>query len=477
MRANLLCGRGGVSQLVDEDTRHSLPISQMGNYQDYLKKQPQLESAPVRQHMFGNPFKTNKNLMMMTDEVSGLGGVDEVQIINSGGSPQMAGGGGGGPNGRGMKRAADQFLTAPPKKRKGPLPRNFQFRSPVGSPSHSPAAASEAPEIVDLVEPAAPVPVVVELYPQQLSGIPMVNGVKPIGHGGKLPPRDDDLMMIVDNYDHTNPGETKENCSAPLLPDQLAAGGGDAFSCSVVDPVVNQKNNNNTGTAIAAAAVAAAKVEIKKTTELGPVRVLKTSLEPGVGQNILSAQQQHVPSSGGQHGLTLENHKFIASAWAQQNGTQPTAAHVVGAQQRGAADDPDEDAASAASAYAAYGGDGVRDPPFLEWGFTPAENPGIIPASYCPEANDDRAAESAAQPDGTETKGGPAARTTEEAAVTDDELRSCRLRNNNVRQLIYKEVKRPGRSHVLLWKMLENLHGPSWVRQQFIQEVKEEAVR
>ena len=72
MRANLLCGRGGVSHLVDEDTRHSLPIGQMGNYQDYLKKQPlplrELESAPVRQHMFGNPFKTNKNLMMMTDE-------------------------------------------------------------------------------------------------------------------------------------------------------------------------------------------------------------------------------------------------------------------------------------------------------------------------------------------------------------------------------------------------------------------------
>lgn len=46
------------------DVVHSMPISQMGNYQEYLKKtQPQLreiESAPVRQHMFGNPFKIDK---------------------------------------------------------------------------------------------------------------------------------------------------------------------------------------------------------------------------------------------------------------------------------------------------------------------------------------------------------------------------------------------------------------------------------
>jgi hypothetical protein len=33
----------------------------MGNYQDYLKKQPpplrELENAPARVHTFGNPFK------------------------------------------------------------------------------------------------------------------------------------------------------------------------------------------------------------------------------------------------------------------------------------------------------------------------------------------------------------------------------------------------------------------------------------
>ena len=36
----------------------------MGNYQDYLKRMPsplrEIENTPVRQHMFGNPFKVNK---------------------------------------------------------------------------------------------------------------------------------------------------------------------------------------------------------------------------------------------------------------------------------------------------------------------------------------------------------------------------------------------------------------------------------
>lgn len=54
---------------LDQDSAHSLPISQMGNYQEYLKKQtPQLreiEYAPVRQHMFGNPFKIDKRMMVI----------------------------------------------------------------------------------------------------------------------------------------------------------------------------------------------------------------------------------------------------------------------------------------------------------------------------------------------------------------------------------------------------------------------------
>jgi len=56
MRANFL--QPSIhTKLVDDDSKHSLPIGQMGNYQDYLKKMPvplrEIESTPVRQHMFG----------------------------------------------------------------------------------------------------------------------------------------------------------------------------------------------------------------------------------------------------------------------------------------------------------------------------------------------------------------------------------------------------------------------------------------
>ena len=57
MRSNYLQSTVSTIKLIDDDITHSLPIGQMGNYQDYLKKMPvplrEIESQPVRQHMFG----------------------------------------------------------------------------------------------------------------------------------------------------------------------------------------------------------------------------------------------------------------------------------------------------------------------------------------------------------------------------------------------------------------------------------------
>jgi len=57
MRANFLQPFIANTKLIEDDSSHSLPIAEMGNYQDYLKKMPvplrEIESAPVRQHMFG----------------------------------------------------------------------------------------------------------------------------------------------------------------------------------------------------------------------------------------------------------------------------------------------------------------------------------------------------------------------------------------------------------------------------------------
>ncbi|KAJ8944386.1 hypothetical protein NQ318_017706 [Aromia moschata] len=102
---------------LDQDSAHSLPISQMGNYQEYLKKQtPQLreiESAPVRQHMFGNPFKIDKR--MMVDEA-------DIDLV---GSPTGAN--------RNNKRPipnTDNLMRLPAKRKPGPLPKHFRYLRP-----------------------------------------------------------------------------------------------------------------------------------------------------------------------------------------------------------------------------------------------------------------------------------------------------------------------------------------------------------
>ena len=64
MRTNFAMAVNKGPRLQDDDQLHNIPVQQMGNYQEYLKKMPpslrELETAPVRQHMFGNPFKVNK---------------------------------------------------------------------------------------------------------------------------------------------------------------------------------------------------------------------------------------------------------------------------------------------------------------------------------------------------------------------------------------------------------------------------------
>ncbi|XP_058063182.1 integrator complex subunit 6-like [Anopheles bellator] len=66
-----------------KDSGHCLPISDMGNYQEYLKNKEtplrELEPTNVRQHMFGNPYKKDKN-MVMVDEAD----LNDVALLKSG---------------------------------------------------------------------------------------------------------------------------------------------------------------------------------------------------------------------------------------------------------------------------------------------------------------------------------------------------------------------------------------------------------
>ncbi|XP_069826082.1 integrator complex subunit 6 [Dendropsophus ebraccatus] len=72
MRTNLLKSSRKVFSGQDEDQIHSIPIVQMGNYQEYLRNIPsplrELDAdQPRRLHTFGNPFKLDKKGMMIDE--------------------------------------------------------------------------------------------------------------------------------------------------------------------------------------------------------------------------------------------------------------------------------------------------------------------------------------------------------------------------------------------------------------------------
>ncbi|XP_071441466.1 integrator complex subunit 6 isoform X2 [Hetaerina americana] len=153
MRSNFLQTSLLHTRLLDEDQMHSMPVGQMGNYQEYLKRMPaqlrEIESTPVRQHMFGNPFKIDKRMM-----------VDEADI-------DLVGGGSGVGGGRGVKRSADSPAGSPrPNKRKpGPIPKHIVVRRPRLRPVSAPPILPTLP-----VQPLPPS--TVENRPESIAPMP-----------------------------------------------------------------------------------------------------------------------------------------------------------------------------------------------------------------------------------------------------------------------------------------------------------------
>ncbi|KAJ9593745.1 hypothetical protein L9F63_014718 [Diploptera punctata] len=135
MRSNFLQPTLAHTKLLDDDIAHSMPVSQMGNYQEYLKRmQPQLreiESTPVRQHMFGNPFKIDKR--MMVDEA-------DIDPVGSGGSTHGSSSSHRSSNKRSSSQLSGDPLSPrlPSKRKPGPIPRHIVVRRP-SSPSPPPS--------------------------------------------------------------------------------------------------------------------------------------------------------------------------------------------------------------------------------------------------------------------------------------------------------------------------------------------------
>ncbi|CAG0882627.1 unnamed protein product [Cyprideis torosa] len=129
--------------LIDVDAVHNVPISQMGNYQDYSKRVPPLrevETPAHRSHMFGNPFK---KMAMLVDEAD----MDMISLPS-------------GASNNKRKADATRGPGAPPglpqnKRRRGPLPRDFVWKPRGGSvsstPTSSPAPSpSQSPSVIDV---------------------------------------------------------------------------------------------------------------------------------------------------------------------------------------------------------------------------------------------------------------------------------------------------------------------------------------
>uniref|UniRef100_A0A3B3ZIL4 VWFA domain-containing protein n=1 Tax=Periophthalmus magnuspinnatus TaxID=409849 RepID=A0A3B3ZIL4_9GOBI len=91
MRSNLLRTSQKLIRGQDEDYLHTIPVAQMGNYQEYLKMMPSPlreidPDQPKRLHTFGNPFKQDKKGMMIDEADEFVAGPQNKKRVNSGDS-------------------------------------------------------------------------------------------------------------------------------------------------------------------------------------------------------------------------------------------------------------------------------------------------------------------------------------------------------------------------------------------------------
>lgn len=205
MRANFLQPGLMHTKLLDDDYVHSMPVAQMGNYQEYLKRMTpplrEIESAPVRQHMFGNPFKIDKRMMVDEADMDMVGSPSSSSASNSpsAGNPSILNSASPSnlpgnslssgvlpstSNSKSLKRSLDNnggnnispILTRPPanKRKPGPIPKDFTVRrpsytSPTPSPSTSPLPWTQ------IVEPKRSTFTPLEVNPPNLS--PSLNSI------------------------------------------------------------------------------------------------------------------------------------------------------------------------------------------------------------------------------------------------------------------------------------------------------------
>ncbi|XP_055297453.1 integrator complex subunit 6 [Sitodiplosis mosellana] len=119
--------------IASKDFGHCLPISEMGNYQEYLKNKEtplrEIEPTNVRQHMFGNPYKKDKH-MVMVDEAD-LGEV----IMKPNANPSLT-------------KKAVEVINRKRKRQPGPIRKDFVFRR-LSTDSYSSAVSNDSNSDMD----------------------------------------------------------------------------------------------------------------------------------------------------------------------------------------------------------------------------------------------------------------------------------------------------------------------------------------
>ena len=516
MRANYLQPSLNQTKLVDDDVRHSLPIAQMGNYQDYLKKMPvplrEIESTPVRQHMFGNPFKINKNMIM--DEVV----LDEDSFVAPGAGAQgnisaQGAGIGSSPN-RGNKRQSDHVASHVGMKRskKGPLPRDFIYRkTPPGTPVHSPLYDQAESGMIDL---NTAIDLLETQENQQTNVINMQSATQ-------LTPPASPIKYQVS----AQPGILTENkiaVNGSLMPNSMSNANINADSDNSstessqvnISPIYASENYNpnrpptSSGGLIAAENQSGNQENSSLLTNVQPLPTLPSILDNSHQPSNLSAQSQQpnvsrlgygsVENTGlsvdnfsglatlprpigspallPNHSVTLNdiinpispllpvssapvpiqsrangNHLSVSSLNANRHANfQPKGHTITNGFSNG----------NSRSVNSPINVNGLGSPGNRKSRESRDNSP--IPPTFSRQ----------------NVKIEPSSKSSTLYMLNKEELKSINLRNQNMRQVIYKEVKKPGKNHAKLVQMLrEDLHGPPPIRREYIKEVIAEAAR
>ena len=518
MRANYLQPSISLTKLIDDDCRHSLPIGQMGNYQDYLKKMPvplrEIESTPVRQHMFGNPFKINKNMIM--DEVV----LDEVSLVAPG-SPGQGGIPGqvtGATPNRNQKRQSEMAATQGMKRaKKGPLPRDFSYRkTPPGTPRHSPSyeqpeigvtdvtTISDKLQILEQEQSGSSMPLSMQLTPPASPmnyQLHVANGVltenKSIVNGNSINSisttnlsSDDSANSIIEsNINNANTSLPSENYN----PNRLGPLTGNLVA--VANASGNQENSS------------------LLTNVHPPIIPIPASDNSNLSYDISPQLQRQdtfrsIPGNSDSNvGSALESVPGITSLPTLKGPEVPSSNEVLyghninGSQQTGHTTSSFSAASTPVSVHSKVNGNHSsisssintnrhNNLPYRNNTITNGIHNGTKSANISSMINGLGSPGKRKSRDSRDNSPVPPAFSRQNikiepsladatlSRISKEELRSINLRNQNVRQVIYKEVKRPGKNHDRLIQMLkQDLHGPSQIRREYIKEVIAEAGR